>query len=187
MAERKQRYGICVVHYESMAYVDRSELFDGAIVPLVAPDWWNTTARGPRLHLIRYLYGRVRMGFPATATTSWQRWSGINDRLGVALVHSTTIGVGHGRHGAIHTELDEPLRREHFECQLEHPDRPFDQGSARRHNGLRLLAPQHRARDLGRIGKMGEIAFVDRDSRDLQPVDQLGPQLRPHLLVVAAH
>jgi hypothetical protein len=34
MAERKQRYGIFVVAYESRAYAERLELFDGALLPL---------------------------------------------------------------------------------------------------------------------------------------------------------
>jgi hypothetical protein len=53
-----------------MAYAERLELFDGVLVPLRRPIRCYLTIFWPCLHLIRYLCGRARTEFPATAATA---------------------------------------------------------------------------------------------------------------------
>ena len=72
------------------------------------------------------------------------------------------------------------------ERHLDHADRALDQGLARRDHRLRLLAAKHRAGDLLRISEVGEAAFVDRDPGDREPRLELGAELGPDLVVVAA-
>ena len=58
-----------------------------------------------------------------------------------------------------------PFLAEQFERVFHHPDRPFDDLEARRDDGRRLLALEHRLRDLRRVREMTDTRLDHFDAR----------------------
>src|SRR5206468_7469564 len=98
--------------------------------------------------------------FSATANLGVEA-ARVHDRLRVLLAAENDEQIAHHRRLPLLVEHDHAALRQLLERHLDHADRAFDDAGARRDHRARLLATEHRLRDLRRVREVRQ-ARLDR-------------------------